>query len=284
MIYIFFLVLSDIIEVLFNEQLIKELEDAPQLGRHTHIKQLMEDIASVSVMRLDSFSMNKLWELMIMVFKWQLTNIKPNELFVLTDRHLSGILELLPGHPVLSKVEAFRSKIYTAGAQIPEERIVFMRNLLVSWLNDFHTKVSLLLRLGLQRSDGSFIIINNPDENIAKILLSLGSNIYSYENAENEEEKFLNADVSEVSFLSQDFLGEGLKNNIKASGFKHYFLQKSSKSANVKSEVATSSSCKFEMEDSKRGVSKMDDLQFDCESQIDLHQDLLAILSDELKE
>lgn len=40
---------------------------------HQDIKDIIEDITQSSSMRLDSVSMSKLWDLITMVFKWQMS-------------------------------------------------------------------------------------------------------------------------------------------------------------------------------------------------------------------
>ncbi|XP_077285512.1 organic solute carrier partner 1 [Arctopsyche grandis] len=274
-------VLTDILEVLFNEKLIRELEDAPQLGKHNHVRQLMEDIANVSIMRLDAFSMTKLWELMVMVFKWQISVTKPNELFILTERHLQGVIQLVPDQPVISKIMRFYHKIYKMGKDTHEKCILMMRNAILIWLQDFNVRVSLLLRLGLQRNDGSFYMTNNPDEKMLKILQNVGESIYLYEDADDDlprDGRNLNTNTSEVSFLVQDILGDS-KDTIKNTGsFDLRFLQKDKGKLDCKQR--SHSVCEFEIKTSENVKSKPDieNLNETSASTSTLHDDLLMLL------
>lgn len=64
-------VLEDLIAALTSSRLIKDLMKPQNTYSHEAVREVIETIANCSSMKLDSVSMNKLWDLIAMVFKWQ---------------------------------------------------------------------------------------------------------------------------------------------------------------------------------------------------------------------
>lgn len=277
--------MTDILEVLFNEKFIQELEDASQLGRHSHVRQLMEDIANVSIMRLDTFSMTKLWELMIMVFKWQITVAKENELFLLTERHLQGVNQFVLNQPIASKIMSYREKVHKLGRETNCKCVVMMRSALVDWLKDFNVRVSLLLRLGLQRNDGSFCIPNNPAERILEIIRKPGDNIYLYENEEGYiQNREQDANTSEVSFIVNDILGHS-EGNVKNVGNSYLRFLQNNKSSFESKQGTSVNNCEFEVQlVNMKDRSEFKDIGDKSGESTTLHEDLLRLLDENLLE
>lgn len=71
--YIFISVLEDIISDLVSKELLGDMMQPQPNSSHVDIKNIIEDITQSSSMRLDSVSMSKLWDLITMVFKWQMS-------------------------------------------------------------------------------------------------------------------------------------------------------------------------------------------------------------------
>ncbi|KPJ04816.1 hypothetical protein RR46_02513 [Papilio xuthus] len=73
-------------------------------------------------------------------------------------------------------------------------------NTILLWFSEYHTKISVLLRLGLQNKDGTFnsSTIINP-----KITQNLGENIYKYDNKKNSLEEYdkHTSDSNEINCL-----------------------------------------------------------------------------------
>lgn len=140
------------------------------------VRAIIEDVTQASVMRLDPVSMDRLWDLITMVFKWQVT-LSP-DLVTVTLRHLYEVETYvinpethLQLHRVQNVVENF-NKIFD---QNEKHQI---RQDVLSWLQTYNIRVSLLIRMGLQGSDGSFIA-NNTNPVAQDMLKNLGENIYA---------------------------------------------------------------------------------------------------------
>lgn len=119
---------------------------------------LLTDIACCSLMRLDMTSMDKLWDLMVMLFKWQLYTIRDNpaRLLELTFRHMDGVAKLMPEMKKTLLVDSTkRCLIEFWDGCVPEEIDTLMGKLLY-WMHPFNVKISILIRSGFQRTDGTF--------------------------------------------------------------------------------------------------------------------------------
>lgn len=67
-----------------------------KLSPHQSVRQLFDKLAHSSIMRLNTTSMNKLFDLMLMSIKLQLCRIKfPEEILQITLNHLNALNEIL---------------------------------------------------------------------------------------------------------------------------------------------------------------------------------------------
>lgn len=119
---------------------------------------LLTDIACCSLMRLDMTSMDKLWDLMVMLFKWQLQLIHddPNRLLELTFRHMDGIGKLMPEMKKTMLVDSTKRSLIEFWDTCAETDKVELMNKLDHWMKPFNVKISILIRLSFQRHDGTF--------------------------------------------------------------------------------------------------------------------------------
>ncbi|XP_031353614.1 protein OSCP1-like [Photinus pyralis] len=203
-------VLNNIISVLISPQLIAELtKPQPPLSPEA-VKSIIEDVTQSSIMRLDTNSMAKLWDLITMVFKWQVT--MTTDIMALTLRHLYEIETYLINpdthlqlHRVQNVVENF-NKIFNKNEK---EKL---HAGIVEWLQSFNVRVSLLLRMGLQNEDASFTS-NNNNAVAEDMLKNLGENIYEVtqngkilepDPHEEEEERL---DNKELEVFANEMLG-----------------------------------------------------------------------------
>lgn len=175
---------------------------------HEAVRDIIEDVTQSSMMRLDATSMNKLWDLITMVFKWQVTISK--EVIAVTLRHLYEIENYVTSpdtqlqlHKVQNLVDNFNKILSTKEKSDLKDDIIY-------WLKDVNVRVSLLLRMGLQNMEGIFIT-ENLDPTAEKMLKNLGENIYSVtqngrilEKNENKPEP----EVNELQLFVDQILGE----------------------------------------------------------------------------
>ncbi|XP_055855545.1 protein OSCP1 [Episyrphus balteatus] len=175
-------VMRDITSVLLDPKLVERLiigsQQQKSLITAEHCKFMLGDIACCSLMRLDDGSMGKLWNLMTMIFKWQMFVTKhPQHLLDVTFRHLDGLGKM---HPEVKKsilVDYTKNTILDFWNSNTETIQLGIYKTIKSWLECFNVKISLLLRLGFQAMDSSFY--KDPKESFFEEFSDqTGDNIY----------------------------------------------------------------------------------------------------------
>lgn len=145
------------------------------------IRILLADIASCSLMRLDHNSLDKLLDLMIMIFKWQMflmSNV--DDLLNITLRHLSGIGRLMPEQGKCILVDQANQFFFANWNELNEEKRFGIVRKINKFLSPFNVRISLLIRMKLQVRDGSFIdkAAGSSNEFFRYYIQNLGENIY----------------------------------------------------------------------------------------------------------
>lgn len=131
-------------------------------------------------MRLDMNSMDKLWELMVMMLKWQLfVTDHAQQLMDITFRHLDGIARLIPEMRKSILVDSTKQIIIDYWDQLNDGGKTVLVSNMAHWLKPFNTKISILLRLGLQNNDGSFVVTPVKNDFYDYYSQNLGTNIYA---------------------------------------------------------------------------------------------------------
>lgn len=149
-----------------------------QLLTAEHCKFMLNDIATCSLMRLDEQSMAKLWNLMTMVYKWQLfVSRHQHHLLEITFRHLEAINRLYPDAKRHMLIDFTKNTLLDFWNASGEEAQLSIYQTNRAWLQCFNTKISLLIRLGFQAMDGSFIPDVDQDY-FEDYVQSAGDNIY----------------------------------------------------------------------------------------------------------
>ncbi|XP_055627948.1 uncharacterized protein LOC129769601 [Toxorhynchites rutilus septentrionalis] len=176
-------VLREITEVLLDPKFLHYISTAYQHNMLTaqQTRILLTDIACCSLMRLDVSSMDKLWDLMVMIFKWQmyLTYKKTQVLMDLTFRHLDGIGRLIPEMRKQILIDNVKKSLIEMWEPLCEDDQTIIHRRVYKWLKPYTTKISILIRMGLQRHDGEFEaeLHNNIFYNY--YIDNIGENIYS---------------------------------------------------------------------------------------------------------
>lgn len=198
----------------FLERAMVGTEELKTLLTVDYCKFILRDIACSSLMRLDEQSMGKLWDLMTMIFKWQLYLSKyPQHLLDITFRHLDGVGNLYPEVKKTILVDYTKNKLldyWNVQSEFQQRNIyVTVR----SWLECFNVKIAVLIRLGFQGEDAIFI--PDPSESyFDEFHSSLGENIYvkSSKIAQSRKEDIerLSNETEEVSVKSCNSLATQL--------------------------------------------------------------------------
>lgn len=127
--------------------------------------------------------MDKLWDLMIMLFKWQLTIIRdtPSRLLELTFRHMDGVAKLMPEMKKTLLVDSTKRCLIDFWDLCTDNDMLDLLATLYDWMTPFNVKISILIRSGLQLNDGTFEMAANQleTEYFREYLENIGENIYA---------------------------------------------------------------------------------------------------------
>ncbi|XP_045476928.1 protein OSCP1 isoform X1 [Harmonia axyridis] len=169
-------VLDEIIGTLVSRELITDIMKPQATYSHMSIKEMISVITQCSAMRLDPSSMNKLWDLITMVYKWQLT--MSHEVIKITLRHLYEIENYITNPETQIRLQKVQDHMDNFNKMLSQEEKITLREDILYWLKQYNVRVSLLMRMGLQSMSGNFIVDNlNPVAN--DMLKNLGENIYA---------------------------------------------------------------------------------------------------------
>ncbi|KAG5670950.1 hypothetical protein PVAND_001179 [Polypedilum vanderplanki] len=119
---------------------------------------LLTDIACCSLMRLDVHSLDKLLDLMVMIFKWQIFLMNsPDDLLSITLRHLHGIGKIMPEKAKMLLIDQANQYFFSSWAEFTDEIKYSIVRKLNRFLAPHSIRISLLIRMKLQLKDGSFV-------------------------------------------------------------------------------------------------------------------------------
>ena len=101
-------VMNDIVSTMFNRRFIDEIfnKHQPIYSRRV-LKTMFDKLAHASIMKLNSNSMDKLYDLMTMAVKYQVLMChNPRHMIALTLNHLDAILSFVTCSTVIANVQA----------------------------------------------------------------------------------------------------------------------------------------------------------------------------------
>uniref|UniRef100_A0A8B9CYB3 Organic solute carrier partner 1 n=1 Tax=Anser brachyrhynchus TaxID=132585 RepID=A0A8B9CYB3_9AVES len=163
--YLVFTVMNDIITTMFNKKFMEELFKPQELYSKKALRTVYDRLAHASIMRLNQASMDKLYDLMTMAFKYQvLLCPRPKDILLVTFNHLDAIKDFIRDSPgILNQVdETFRQLIEVYGCLSAGE-FQLIRQTLLLFFQDMHIRVSIFLKDKVQNSNGRFVLpISGP--------------------------------------------------------------------------------------------------------------------------
>lgn len=152
----------DVIRHLFSDAFIEELMRPQPLYSMTSTRQTFDKLAHSSIMKLQTSSMNKLFDLMIMGVKMQILCVKyPEEILQITLNHLKELNSMIrspESQAILNKVIDRLKERYQGLSSAVMGRI---RQSLLKFFQNRYAKVTLLLSRGIQLQDGTIKLSTN---------------------------------------------------------------------------------------------------------------------------
>ncbi|XP_061106904.1 protein OSCP1 isoform X2 [Conger conger] len=152
--------MNDIITTMFNKKFLEELFKPQELYSKKALRTVFDRLAHASIMRLNQASMDKLYDLMTMAFKYQvLLCPRPKDLLLVSFNHMDAIKDFVRDAPsILNQVdETYRQLIemYTA---LSGGEFQLIRQTLLVFFQDMHIRVSIFLKDKVQNSNGRFVL------------------------------------------------------------------------------------------------------------------------------
>lgn len=144
---------------MFSEKFISELFKPQKMYSSTSTRQIFDRLAHSSIMRLNTSSMDKLYDLMTMGCKYQVVSCAhPLDLYQICLNHLDALRVLVRNAAEVSKlVENCVRNMEEMFARMKVGDLHLLRYTLARFFQDRRVKVSLFLTDQLQAQDGSMI-------------------------------------------------------------------------------------------------------------------------------
>lgn len=152
-------VILDIGNTLFNKKYQNELYTHKKPYKHQEVKKIFESFAHSSIMRLNTTSMTKLFELMLMTFKLQILRTRyPEEIYQIALNHYDGIIEILTKLDKVknsSLIERIQEEIINFKqnyGRLSSYDYIIIKQIILRFLQGKNVKVSIFIQDNLQSS------------------------------------------------------------------------------------------------------------------------------------
>lgn len=158
-------VIHDVVSHLFDKKFIAGINKHKIVAKHQDVRQMFEKLAHSSIMRLNSTSMSKLFELMLMSLKLQILRTRyPEEMFKITLNHLESIRKILTDQDpsgnkdLINDLNECISNFNKDYSQLTPYDYVILKQTLMRFLQGKNVKVSIFIQDNLQ-SNNSIIYL-----------------------------------------------------------------------------------------------------------------------------
>ncbi|XP_047481762.1 protein OSCP1-like [Penaeus chinensis] len=150
---------NDIIGIMLNRRFVEELFKPQELYTRTALREVFDRLAHASIMRLNTPSMDKLYDLMVMAMKHQvLLAPHPRDLLLLTLNHLDALRGFATSTSVLAQVEGTLLLFTQTYGKMHMGELASIRHALLGFVQDLRIRVSLFLKENQQNPSGAFVI------------------------------------------------------------------------------------------------------------------------------
>ncbi|XP_029695292.1 protein OSCP1 [Takifugu rubripes] len=153
-------VMNDIITTMFNKKFLEELFKPQELYSKKALRTVFDRLAHASIMRLNQASMDKLYDLMTMAFKYQvLLCPRPKDILLVSFNHMDAIRDFVKDTPaILNQVDETYQQLIEMYAPMTSGDFQLMRQTLLIFFQDMHIRVSIFLKDKVQNSNGRFVL------------------------------------------------------------------------------------------------------------------------------
>jgi len=156
-------VLNDVVGAMFNENLVHEIFKPHPLYSSEATKQIFQKLSHCSIMKLNDSSMSKLYELMTMVFKFQLLSTRdPSDILAISRLHMTNMKSYVD-ESAARLIQACEERFEESYGSLGKASLLKLKRTLLDFLLGKSTKISLLLQENFQDLDGRILReLNGP--------------------------------------------------------------------------------------------------------------------------
>uniref|UniRef100_A0A8C1MJ77 Organic solute carrier partner 1a n=1 Tax=Cyprinus carpio TaxID=7962 RepID=A0A8C1MJ77_CYPCA len=153
-------VMNDIVATMFNKAFLEELLRPQDLYSHRALRTVLTRLAHASIMRLNQASMDKLYDLMTMAFKYQIVLCpRPKDLLLITFNHTDTIKELVKDNPSLvNQINEAQRQLIEVYTPLSDGDFELIRHTLLVLFQDMQIRVSIFLKEKIQNPNGHFVL------------------------------------------------------------------------------------------------------------------------------
>lgn len=153
-------VMDDIVNTMFNSNFMEELFKPQAMYTRHSMRTIFDRLVHSSIMRVDSDSMEKLYDLMIMAFKYQTVKCSnPKDLLQVTVNHLDNVLTFVSSNSAVRKsVTDIFHRTVDLYSDMSVGELVTIKQFILAFLQDSRNKVSIFVNSNSQNQDGTFVI------------------------------------------------------------------------------------------------------------------------------
>ncbi|TNN89106.1 Protein OSCP1 [Liparis tanakae] len=153
-------VMNDIITNMFKQNFLEELFKPQELYSKKALRTVFDRLAHASIMRLNQASMDKLYDLMTMAFKYQvLLCPRPKDILLVSFNHMDVIKDFVKDTPsILSLVDETHLQLVEMYTTLSSGEFQLIRQTLLIFFQDMHIRVSIFLKDKVQNSNGRFVL------------------------------------------------------------------------------------------------------------------------------
>ena len=157
-------VIKDICNILFSKKFQNELYIHKKPFKHQEVKSIFESFAHSSIMRLNTMSMNKLFELMLMTLKLQILRTRyPEEIYQVTLNHYLGILEILnsiefDNKLLINRIQEEMLNFKQNYSHLYPYDYIILKSVILRFLQGRNVKVSIFIQDNLQDSNSDIYL------------------------------------------------------------------------------------------------------------------------------
>jgi hypothetical protein len=157
-------VLQDVVRAMYSPLFIEELFKPQDTYSTNSTKQIFEKLAHSSIMRLNRSSMDKLYDLMCMGFKYQIISCScPQQYLQVTLNHLETLKGLVQNQEVYDLIQLTIEKCIGLYSGLSNGQWGLVKQSIFRFFQGKRIKVSLFLQQSLQSIDGA-LILNHQGE------------------------------------------------------------------------------------------------------------------------